>query len=376
MKKTLLTVLFVTGALSLAFSQSLSLSYNQGTLPANGVITLQGSPSDPMVVVNLDVTNNSAQTVSVKVKKVEVFFQAGAELSLCWAGNCYPPGIYETPSGQPIDPGQTVTNNFGGEFFPNNTSAGLSSVSFVFFDEDNTADSVQVSVNFDITDTPTTLELYTEGGTLIPDNSEISFSGLTTDQTIQSKVTVKNNGVHPADVYLRKIENRLVPATISYFCWGVCVGPDVTLSPVPVNIPAGQSTNEFTGDYEPGGLEGESTVTYVFFNDADTSDYVAVVVKYNAVINAIGDQQGDLLVTGPNPNPADDYTRIAYNPEMTGNSIISVYDLCGRLVNRTRLVPGDHQVTLDTSGLGEGLYLVSFTLNNRVVRSQKLLIRH
>jgi len=376
MKKTLLTVLFLAGALMPALTQNLSLSYNAGTLPANGVITVQGSPSDPAVVVNIDVTNNGTQTLNVKVKKVETFFQAGAQLSMCWAGNCYPPGTFVTPSGQAIDPGQTVTNNFSGDFYPNDTVAGLSSVSFVFFDENNSADSVQVSVNFDITDTPATLELYTEGGTLIPDNSEISFSGLTTDQTIQSKITVKNNGGQPADIYLRKIENRLVAGTISYFCWGACVPPDVTLSPMAVNIPAGQSTNEFIGDYEPGGLEGESTVTYVFFNDADTSDYVAVVVKYNAVINSIGDHMDDLLVSGPSPNPADGYTKLVCAPDLTGTGSVSVYDVCGRLVNRTVLVPGDNQVTLDTSGLEEGLYLVSFTLNDRVIRSQKLLVRH
>lgn len=130
-----------------ASAQSLVLSYEGETLEPNEEITVTGSPWGTEIVVELDVTNTSNNTINVLIQRYENDMLPGTSSGICW-GLCYPPSTGLTPTALPIDAGQTNDSDFSGHYYPGN-AIGMSTISYVFFDENNENDSTMVVVHFD-----------------------------------------------------------------------------------------------------------------------------------------------------------------------------------------------------------------------------------
>jgi hypothetical protein len=77
------------------------------------------------------------------------------------------------------------------------------------------------------------------------------------------------------------------------------------------------------------------------------------------------------------PNPADDFTKIAYNSPKSGQGVLTVYDLVGKLVvqKQVRLNPGTNEVKLNTADFQQGLYIVRLDAFGESV-SQRLAVSH
>jgi hypothetical protein len=147
MKKILLSgllLLFFSGI----FAQSLSLLDTNGVAIAPGAtIQFLGDPNDDVIQAIVLVKNNASAALDVKVKKV---INAGDTLSgtvntFCW-GLCFPPSTYTSPFAQTIQPGDTC-DQFYGDYNPM-TIPGASKIMYVFFDINNTNDSVAVTVRY------------------------------------------------------------------------------------------------------------------------------------------------------------------------------------------------------------------------------------
>lgn len=149
-------------AVTFTFAQSLSLSHEGTALEPNEVITAYDLASVAEIVVELDVTNNSSNSIDVKVKKIVNYAVEGTDNTFCW-GLCFAPFVYESPDSIVIAAGATNDVDFSGHYNPYNID-GETSVSYVFFDEDNPVDSIMATVIF------TTLE------TGIGDNYKTSYN--------------------------------------------------------------------------------------------------------------------------------------------------------------------------------------------------------
>jgi hypothetical protein len=147
MKKILLS-LFCFALFTGVFSQSFSLTYADGTaINAGATIQFLGDPTDEVIQAIVYVKNNSTETKDVKVKKV---INEGDTLPLtvntfCW-GLCYPPSTYVSPFSQTIEP-DSVCTQFYGDYNPL-TFPGVSKIMYVFFDINNTNDTVAVTVEY------------------------------------------------------------------------------------------------------------------------------------------------------------------------------------------------------------------------------------
>lgn len=139
---TILSIWFVNSAKT----QILSLSDSTGSIANNETIAEYGQPTSDLIISYMFVTNNTANNLNVKVKKVELYQVSGAMNVFCW-GLCYPPDIYVSPDPLVIGPGMTNTSDFHGEFFPSGTT-GASLLRYVFFDEAYPADSVCYNVKY------------------------------------------------------------------------------------------------------------------------------------------------------------------------------------------------------------------------------------
>jgi len=138
MKKLVLLTYLLSLVVFFGYSQSLSLDHDGSPVPNDGSVVFTGEPSTPVIESHIGVTNNGSTTISVSCKKVEISLVAGSENTFCW-DNCYPPNVYVSG---PIDitPGETSTV-FVGEYQPL-SYAGQSVIRYVFYDINNTNDSV------------------------------------------------------------------------------------------------------------------------------------------------------------------------------------------------------------------------------------------
>ena len=94
-------------------------------------------------------------------------------------------------------------------------------------------------------------------------------------------IGIRNISNDAKNVFLKKIIIDTVATSSNSFCWGVCVSSTTYVSPIGVNIDAGEENNEFVGDYYAAETHGISTVMYVFFDEANVNDSVSVIVNYN-----------------------------------------------------------------------------------------------
>ncbi len=133
-----------------SFGQSFSLTYNgAGLAPDEEIVVSCTLPDDNNALTNLLVNNNSSETKSVKVKKVYIDVVEGSEESFCW-GMCYPPNVFESPYPVSIDAGG-ASGDFTGDYNPHG-NYGSSKIRYVFFDENNSADSISVVARYDFLD--------------------------------------------------------------------------------------------------------------------------------------------------------------------------------------------------------------------------------
>jgi len=150
MKKHLLLVCLFSAVVFYGYSQSLSLSNASGPIAANSIITQAGTPDSTELVTYLHVTNNGSNSLSVLCKKVCVLAKDSTEVTMCWAGGCYPAFVNVSPNAATIGSGQTAID-FSGHYATTTSHGiglGVCVVRWVFFDENNINDSVSVTVKY------------------------------------------------------------------------------------------------------------------------------------------------------------------------------------------------------------------------------------
>lgn len=147
MKKFFLFIYLTCIAAYFGYSQlSLSLSDSTGQIPNNSTIVKTGTPSEDEILTYLFVKNNSADSMPVLVKKVIIDTVPGTINMICW-GLCFAPNVYVSPNPKYIKPGRTDSLDFSGHYVPN-SQIGVSHIRYVFFNRDNTSDSVCVTVAY------------------------------------------------------------------------------------------------------------------------------------------------------------------------------------------------------------------------------------
>jgi hypothetical protein len=147
MKKLVLFFFLGFIAALIVNAQSLQLSDSTGFLPNDTTIFKYGSPSADEILSYVFVKNTTNSPVSVNVKKVQLSTAQGTMNLLCW-GLCFDTSVYVTHDPIVIDAGRTDSTSFSAHYLPNGTPAGITKMRYVFFNADNSADSVCVNITF------------------------------------------------------------------------------------------------------------------------------------------------------------------------------------------------------------------------------------
>lgn len=373
MKKVLLSLLIIF-SISLTTTAQMFELYHEGDLvEMGGEMTVVGDPSDAEIVAEISIKNISSAQVSVKVRKMEVELVAGSQNYFCW-GACFANFIFLSPINVDIAPGET-SNEFSGHVMPAG-NVGVTKMCYSFFDVNTPNDSTYFYVNYEAGAATTGMfELYHDGE-LLEMGSEITVEGYPTANELESHMTIKNISDVEATVKCRKIDIDLLEGTSTYFCWAACFADFIYLSPLNVVIPAGESTEEFSGHYKPDGVTGVSTMCYSFFDIDNPNDSTYFYVKYDATLVGLDDlNKNEVFVSNPYPNPATSQVSFDYNlPLGTSSALVSVHNLLGAKVKELELNGVNGKTTVNVNDLNDGFYFYSVSIDNRIVETKRLVI--
>jgi hypothetical protein len=148
MKKILLLASLLSVVSFYGFSQMhLTLSDSSGAVANDATITVAALPSSLSLDTYMFITNNTSDSLPVKVKKVEVSKIHGTDNYFCWY-SCFGSGVYESPTPIYVHSMETNHFDFSGHYSPND-SVGITIIRYVFFVANNPLDSVCYNVKFD-----------------------------------------------------------------------------------------------------------------------------------------------------------------------------------------------------------------------------------
>jgi hypothetical protein len=138
MKRPLLSVFAMMFASALFAQNSL-------TLPSIDDF-VWGSINDNLIQAEGTVENtNGSSPIDVRVERITIDTVPGTQNYFCWE-QCYEPPTSISPTAMTINPGQRI-EQFYADYKPNGI-AGISTLAYCFYDDNNQADSVCVTIRF------------------------------------------------------------------------------------------------------------------------------------------------------------------------------------------------------------------------------------
>ena len=219
------------------------------------------------------------------------------------------------------------------------------------------------------------LELSTDEGVL-EHEEVVEVEGTIDSNLMVFEATVTNTGEDTLQVEAARVENSLVDSTVNYFCWGLCYTPSVDTATQTITIPPGDSTDTFDGDYEPQGKSGTSSISYYFYDVRNPDNKVGVEVKYVVETSGIGDENNIITDLRTYPVPADNHFNVEYNTKEHRRVRLRLSNLAGSVVHERLLNPGDKKTQINTSGLENGLYILTIRVKRTTVRTEKIIVAH
>ena len=150
MKKFTILLLGLVLSISTLTAQEITLSW-EGE-PIEETIYVFGSQFDAEIVFHAVVTNNTSESMKVRVHREQIELVDGALSQFCW-GLCYPPNTNDSPATWDYDLGageSTSDEYFSGHYLPQ-TMWGASTVEYTFYNVGNEDQNAKVTVVYSAT---------------------------------------------------------------------------------------------------------------------------------------------------------------------------------------------------------------------------------
>jgi len=216
-------------------------------------------------------------------------------------------------------------------------------------------------------------------GAPIPDGGSVYVLGDNTPTNIlKAHAIVTNNKAEMALIKVVRTEKTLVPDTYNYFCYaGTCYSPSTNESNFDVYAPGESSTvDDFYADYQSNGHSGTSIIEYAFVNHNNANEKVSFTVYYTTSPASVEDLIARSSFSNPYPNPAKSDVSFDFNfPMQVISASIKVHNMLGKLIIEQQLTEKSGSITLPVQDIPEGVYFYSLILNDKIARTQKLLIQ-
>jgi hypothetical protein len=191
-------------------------------------------------------------------------------------------------------------------------------------------------------------------------------------------VGVKNNTGAAISVMCKKAYINVLPETINVFCWGLCFGPDVFVSPDAISIEAGVTDFlNFSGHYNPYTVSGISSIRYTFWVDGNPNDSACVNINYAAYPLGISTPDPKAVLSQAYPNPAS--VRVAFDysiPSGSDRNSLIISNVLGSVVRQETIGSVSGKVSFDVVDLQDGIYFYSLVVNGERTITRKMVVKH
>ena len=216
-----------------------------------------------------------------------------------------------------------------------------------------------------------------------------SLSVITFDSIVQgdasvstalyAHASVKNNSAEAIDVKVKRIDGNFTKLTdFNAICWASCHPPEVSVSNLAITIGPGEIDSlDFTGHVFPDqdGVPANGDITYVFFDENNPADSVAMTVHYEVVAAlAVPEESNDYLVEII-PNPASNFISLNLSVIYSEPLIFKLYSSFGRLVYADKFSGLNKSNLINISSLPSGRYIYTLSEDSRILKTGKLIIQ-
>ena len=213
----------------------------------------------------------------------------------------------------------------------------------------------------------------------IVSHDSIVVGDATLSRAIYSHAAIKNVSTQDMNVKLKRIDGNYTALTDSNaICWGICYMPGVSVSNTSITIEAGDIDSlNFTGHVFPDrdGIPADGDITYVFFDENNPADSVAMTIHYQVVIIASIDNKINNTDIKIYPNPVIDFLKLDFSKTDFKNLTFSLYSSSGVLVLKEIITGMSKTNTINLERLPEGIYNYSITEDTRLVKTGKLILK-
>lgn len=364
MKKIVLLLPILLFTFYVAFSQSFTLSDDNGPLAHDTIIDVYAPASLEFIKKHIYITNITANELKVLVKKQELEILDQTMNTFCFNGLCFAPHVFVAPYTLTLTAGQTSgENDFYADYYPFGQQ-GSTLVRYTIFVENNVNDSLSVRIRFNTHNSNFTLS---DSNGAISHDTILEFIGTPDTMLMQAHVFMTNTSTDTIWLLLKKEMIEQLANTFNTFCWiDLCYAPEVTISPVAMPVAPGATTTEtdFYSDYIPNGQAGVTLVRYTLFNRDYPADSLSVVFKFNTgnvgVFNL--PQFSNRWISKPYPNPASSIVSFDLDlPSHISGARIILRNLLGAEVMQFAISNTTGRITLPVEQLTEGFYFYTLT---------------
>jgi len=219
-----------------------------------------------------------------------------------------------------------------------------------------------------------------------PSNGDSIVNGMTLNywgdpsHLIEAPLNVKNDTTIDEMVWCKRDTISTVSGSDNYFCWVVCNGTTVDVSPTDYLIKRDSIDTTFVGYYNPAGMLGITTIKYTFFCNSG-NDASFVIVNYNVTPTGVQNFSNAVqnALSSAYPNPASNIVSLTYSLASNATSAkIVFYNMLGQQVNTLPIdiINRGDTVKVDASGMNVGIYFCTLVVNDKTIATKKIIVIH
>lgn len=211
--------------------------------------------------------------------------------------------------------------------------------------------------------------VYDEGETIECTNDEYGIG------EIIQHMEIRNLTSEPMKVMIEKEVIQDLEGVMNSFCWGMCFGPDVFVSPEAVEIQANSlNTDElsFHALYDEE-VFGDVIVKYYAYEERSPNDRISIIVRFRKSGVGVG-EMSSVYFGQPYPNPASTMVNFDYNLSGSNASAV-VYNLMGQEVMRQEINTFDGKLSLSVADLNDGIYFCTVMRNDQTFATVKFVVK-
>lgn len=195
-------------------------------------------------------------------------------------------------------------------------------------------------------------------------------------ETVKASLNFRNKTDKTITLLLRKGISEIGSTQKSYLCIdGNC--QDVKSDEGIIKIEPGSTLSNVQVVLEAGLAPGLSVVKYLAYNKSNPSDFIEFDVNFvvEEKLRPALYQSKIITLHELYPNPASDAAFIDYNLTSSNTKVkIVLHNILGNTISEYGLSPHEKKLKIRTDELNPGIYFYTLYINNKGVRTQKLIV--